>query len=83
MVFSNELILRCFPHKEAILFNLNVAVELAASRDSVEDFDRIDHLCKCHEFLRIGSIDKAENSATMAGYRLMAEAIQYHFATKK
>jgi len=77
--FSKELILRNFPTKESVLFNLNIGVELAAVKDSLKDNDRLDFLCDCHTALERKDIKKAADLARRAGYALMAEAITLHW----
>lgn len=79
--FSKELVLKHFPTKEAIVFNLNIAVELAAQADTLPDSDRIDFLCDCHRALQVGDVKKAIELSERAGYSLMASAIKTHWDT--
>ncbi len=82
-LFSKELILKAFPHKEAILFNLDVAIELSIGKDSLKEEDRIDFLCDCHTAIVNKDIKLAVKLAEQANYRLMARAIQYHWGENK
>jgi hypothetical protein len=75
MTFSKELLFKCFPHRESILYNLNIAIELSVARDTFEDTDRIGFLCDCHLALQEGDIKKAQELAALAGYNLMAQGI--------
>jgi hypothetical protein len=77
--FTNTLIKQCFPHKEAILFNLGVAVELANASESIQDDERIHLLCSVMRCLEDKNWDGAISAARAAGYNLMAEAIKVHF----
>ena len=78
-MFSRELILKCFPHKEAVLYNLHVAIELSLEHNTLQDDDRIDILCECHNFLVEKDLIQAVNRANKAGYFLMAAAILEHW----
>lgn len=79
MVFTVEIIKKCFPHKEAVLFNLDTAITIAYERESHLEDERIDKLCKCHAYLRASDIEKAIECAVLAHYHLMAEAIKLHW----
>lgn len=81
-MFTASLIKKCFPHKEAILFNLDVAISLANDQGVLEDDDRITLLCQCHRLLQVGNAGAAVEAAKLAGYSLMAAAIAYHFGSK-
>ncbi len=78
-MFTASLIKKCFPHKEAILFNLDVAVSLANDQGVLEDDDRITLLCQCSRLLQVDNVAGAVKAAELAGYNLMAAAISYHF----
>lgn len=78
-MFTASLIKKCFPHKEAILFNLDVAVSLANDQGVLEDDDRITLLCQCSRLLQVDNVAGAVKAAELAGYNLMAAAIAYHF----
>ncbi len=80
-MFSKELILKAFPHKEAILWNLFIALEISVQRDTLKDTDRIGFLCDCHMALYHKDIKKAVELSERAGYGLMAEAITLHWGT--
>lgn len=77
--FTTTLVKQCFPHKEAILFNLNMAVEIADSNECIADEERVRLLCECRRCLEGQRIDEAIEAARSAGYNLMAEAIKFHF----
>ena len=77
--FSKATILKAFPHKEACLFNLDVAIELSVGRDNLKDADRLEFLCDCHRALVERDVPKAIELSQRAGYNLMAEAIRLHF----
>lgn len=70
---TEELILKCFPNKECILYNLDTAVCIS------EESDRINLLCQCYHSLRNNQIEDAIQFSKMAGYRCMAAAIEYHY----
>lgn len=78
-MFTNDIIKKCFPHREAVLFNLDTAITIAYEKESPEEDERIDNLCKCHAYLRAGDIEKAIEMANAANYVLMAEAIKLHW----
>lgn len=78
--FSKELILKAFPHKEAILFNLDVAISLSVARDNLKDESRIEFLCDCHAALQHKDVKLAIDMAEKAGYQLMAQAIATHWS---
>lgn len=77
--FSKQLILKAFPHKEAVLWNLDVAIEVSLERDNLKDMDRVDFLCDCHKALMAKDIKKAVELAERADYSLMACAIKHHW----
>ena len=78
-MLSQELILKCFPNKECILYNLEIALSIHHAK--TEEPDRVNFLCQCYHFLRNNQINEAIQSAEHAGYRCMARAIQYHYGT--
>lgn len=78
-MFTNDIIKKCFPHREAVLFNLDTALTIAYESESPAEDERIDKLCKCHSYLRAGDIEKAIEMANAANYLLMAEAIKLHW----
>jgi hypothetical protein len=78
--FTTTLIKQCFPHKEAIMFNLDIAVEIASSNECIADEERVRLLCQCRRHLESGNVGDAVEAARSAGYNLMAEAIKFHFA---
>jgi len=77
--FSKQTVLKAFPHKEAILFNLDVAISLSVERDNLKDESRIDFLCDCHKALQNKDTKLAIDMAEKAGYQLMAQAIATHW----
>lgn len=86
MMFSNELMLKCFPDKEAILTNLDEAI-LLAEKNHQEPNTRLLTACKQlltssgwtpYEQRRYGS-----QAAKSAGYILMAQAIDYHLTRQE
>lgn len=80
--FSKQTILKAFPHREAVLWNLDVAIEVSLDRDSLKDTDRLDFLCDCHAALQHKEVKKAVELAERAGYSLMAAAISHHWVEK-
>ena len=78
-MISLELALKCFPHKEAILYNLDVALQL---KDELVEPDRIQLLCECHEALRDNRYKEAAKLSRQANYECMAIAIEHHFKEK-
>lgn len=79
MMFSHQLIKKLYPHKETILYNLEVAIQINHSRESMTDLDRVDKLCDCHAALVNNKIEEAAELSKAAGYNAMAEAILFHF----
>lgn len=77
-MLTDKTVLKCFPHKEAILYNLDVAISLAGQK--VHEEERIDKLVWCYECLRKDDIEGAIRNATFAGYECMAKAIAIHWA---
>lgn len=82
-MFTTDIIKKCFPHKEAILYNLDVALELAFAKETVAEDERIDILCSVHAALCANDIPRAAKGARAAGYNLMAAAIEYHYKEEK
>jgi len=82
-MFTVDLIKKCFPHKEAILYNLDVAIELAFGAEKLAEDERIDILCSVHAALCAKDIPRAAKEARAAGYNLMAAAIEYHYREQK
>lgn len=78
-MFTNDIIKKLFPHKEAVLFNLDTAVTIAYEKESPAEDERITNLCKCHAYLRAGDIEQAIEMARIAHYLLMADAIKLHW----
>ncbi len=81
--FSKQTILKAFPHKEAVLWNLDVAITLSLERDNLKDVDRVDFLCDCHRALQNKDVKKAIELSEKAGYSLMAAAIKEHWDDKR
>ncbi len=72
-MLTNKTICKCFPSKESVLYNLDVA--LTMSRQD----DRIESLCMCHQALRENRLDDAVIFAERAGYACMSRAIQKYW----
>ena len=75
-MISDKTVLDCFPHKEAILYNLDVAANI---REKHGELDRLYNLCRCLYHLQNGNINKAVRRARQADYSCMARAIEIHF----
>lgn len=76
-MLTDKTVLKCFPHKEAILYNLDVAVSLAGQKIGEEE--RIDKLVWAYECLRKNDVNGAVQNVTFAGYECMARAIKLHY----
>jgi hypothetical protein len=76
-MLSEKLVRKCFPHKEAVLYNLDVALSLLDK--NIYEEERVTKLVWCYESLRKGDIDEAVKHAERAGYRCMAQAIRLYF----
>lgn len=76
-MLSQELVLKCFPNKECILYNLETALSIAHSK--TEEPDRISLLCKCYHSIRGDEIEDAINFSNLAGYKCMARAIKHYY----
>jgi len=76
---SNELVLKCYPHKESILYNLDIAFFLHNKKRNWIDGDRIETLVKCRQYLQNGNSQEAYKQAKKANYLCMAEAILIHW----
>lgn len=74
--FTEEQLRQLYPHKEAILYNIETAFCLKIEREA----DRIEKLCKCKEALRLGNVDEAIKLSNEAHYFAMAEAIPLYFS---
>ena len=77
--FSEALTRKCFPTKESILFNLEIALEINSDRDGLTDLDRVELLCDCHKSIVKHNYKEAAELSAKAGYKLMAAAILLHW----
>lgn len=84
MKFSKQLILRCFPTRESVLFNIDTALQLLdkTKKDDKLEKDRVNLLCQCHQALVKNDINEAALFAIKANYSIMAEAILLHWHAK-
>ena len=79
MEFSKSLVLNCFPNKEAIQYNIDIALQLMNESEKLADEERIVHLCECHKALVKKRYEEASLRAAEAGYKLMGAAIKHHY----
>lgn len=76
-MLSKELTLKCFPHKEAVIYNIELCLQLHGKIH--EEQDRVDGLCEVHRYLREENYKLAIDRSRRAGYNLMAQAIALHW----
>lgn len=76
-MLSKELTIKCFPHKESVLFNIDLCLQILGATES--EPDRIESLCRVHQSLRDNNILDAIEKTRRAGYILMAQAIALHW----
>lgn len=77
MTLSRELTLKCFPHKEAVIYNIELSLQVL--QDSTEDIDRATKLAEVHNLLREKKIVEAVSLTERIGYKLMSLAIGIHW----
>jgi hypothetical protein len=73
---SDELVRRCYPNKEAVVYNIDISVVLSRQVDATE---RIKLLAQCHEALREDRIADAIHLAEISQYYCMSQAIALHW----
>ena len=77
-MLSDEIVRKCFPNRECVIYNLDVAISLKEYEG--DEMNRIHLLCECYQAIRDNNVPEAVRLAKLADYQCMSQAIELYFS---